>query len=270
MKPAAIASSRQVPVSRLVEGPNPWREKNFSTKDLQDSLSRSPMLAPLVVRWSPTHKGMMEVIAGHRRLRAAKAQGWSHVEVRLVDADDDHAELLGLEENLRRKAVHNEPKALARLLDLYKRLYPESRGRPRKAVQLGQEKPPTSAMQMVAKTTGKSLRETRRMVLVGNATNDIQVAYAEGQINVLQAEKLATLPPEEKDQQLQAMITSRPQPRTVDEKQIKLLTVPKMDEVSRAMDALRYVLKNFQIMKPEGQIRDEAIKILTRIRKEIQ
>ena len=63
MTPAAISSSRQVPVSRLQDGPNPWREENPKTDDLEESLIRAPMLAPLVVRALPGKRGRFEVIA---------------------------------------------------------------------------------------------------------------------------------------------------------------------------------------------------------------
>src|SRR5688572_6869161 len=113
MHQVAISSSRQVPISALVAGPNRWRGPNPETEDLQESLTRSPMLAPLVVRPVEGKRNRWEVIAGHRRLAAARARGWSHVEVRIVAADDDLAEMLSLEENIRRRALKNEPKAMA-------------------------------------------------------------------------------------------------------------------------------------------------------------
>jgi ParB family transcriptional regulator, chromosome partitioning protein len=242
----AISSSRQVPVSHLQEGPNPWRERNPKTDDLEESLARSPMLAPLVVRALPGKRGKWQVIAGHRRLKAARAKGWSHVEVRIVSADDKAAEILSLEENLRRRAVKNEPAALARLLALYKEVYPERTGRPGKSVQIGRR---VTALQALARTSGKSVREARRLARIGRASKQVQALYSTGNINVLEAERLATLKP--RDQQ----------------RQLKLLAMPKVNEHSRALEALRYALKNFRATKAHGRVRRHALALVSELRK---
>lgn len=236
MASIAIGSSRQVPVSHLVEGPNPWREKNPKTDDLEESLARAPMLAPIVVRAMPGKRARFEVIAGHRRLKAARARGWSHVEVRIVAASDEVAEMLSLEENLRRRAVKNEPRALARLLELYNEQDPPRRGRPK----MGQVAP-VSGVRKVAAVTGKSPRDVRRLVQIGKAAPDIQQLYADGRVNVLEAERLARLKPD--DQQ----------------RQLKLLRMPKVTEHTRAIEALKYALKNFRTSRPHGRVRREAM-----------
>lgn len=236
MPVASISSSRKLPVSDLVESLNPWREKNPATDDLEESLKHAPMMAPLVVRKHPRKPGRWEVIAGHRRLKAARARGFSHVEVRIVAADDAAAEMLSLEENLRRRAVRDEPRALARLLDIYKAQNPPKRGRPKK----GQVAALTGIPKLAA-VTGKSPRDIRRLVKIGTAPEELQELYASGKVNVLQAEKLASLPPPQLARQL------------------KLLTLPKSPEHTKTLEALRYALKSLKAKRAQGRIRREAI-----------
>src|SRR5262245_6778341 len=123
----AGALTKLIPLSRLRPG-NAMRGAGFDVADLLESLDHAPQLHPIIVRaiaGSPN----FEVIAGHRRVETFRQKGLRHIEAKvLADVDDRQAELLALEENLRRRALPDEPTALARLVELYEVQTPTRRG----------------------------------------------------------------------------------------------------------------------------------------------
>jgi hypothetical protein len=236
----AISSSRQVPISHIVEGPNIWRGKSFDTSDLEESLERAPLLAPLVVRAVPGKRSQWEVIAGHRRLRAAKKKGWSHIEARVVAVNDEQAELLSLEENLRRKDVRTPLQALSRLHDLYELTNPTRRGGDHKSKVFRESnghRDHLNAIGKLAQMTGKSPREVRRLLKVGKASPQVQKRYSNGELTLVQVEALAG------------------------GRRLKLLKMPRTNDHLRALEALRYALRAFRTAKPQGRTRREALSV---------
>lgn len=198
--------TKLLPVSSLVDGPN-VRTGSFKTDDLEKSFSDGVglQLHPVTVRRLEAGRERYEVIAGHRRVAAARALGWHHVEAKIVEVDPQGARLLGLEENLRRAALKNEPQALAELARLYRQQARQRGGTPAHRRQVDGE-----ATQRLAKATGQSLRETQRKVRIGrHGSIKLKAALAEGRLNVLQAEKLVALPPHEQDQQLELLVTKK-------------------------------------------------------------
>ena len=87
--------------------------KDLSDLDsLKDSLRRYGLLNPITITQN------YELIAGQRRLEAAKALGWSTINAVVVDTDDVITKLeLELEENTQRSNFTD-----AELLEGYKRL----------------------------------------------------------------------------------------------------------------------------------------------------
>jgi ParB family chromosome partitioning protein len=77
---------------------------------LMDSLRRHGLLNPVVVNSGN------ELIAGHRRMEAAKRLGWKTIDVRVVDGDDK-ADLveMEIEENTQRKNLTTDELAEAYL-----------------------------------------------------------------------------------------------------------------------------------------------------------
>ena len=101
--------------------PNPHQpRRDFSQEELAElalSISQVGVLQPLSIRRSAD--GGWELIAGERRLRAARLAGLSHVPCLPVEADDDTSALLALVENLQRKDldVWEEAAALRLLIE---------------------------------------------------------------------------------------------------------------------------------------------------------
>ena len=120
-----------IPVDRI--RPNRAQPRNrFDTNTmirLADSVRRYGILQPLTVRIPPrqssdddvviTHAPVYELIAGERRLRAARLAGLAEVPCILMKADNRKAAILGLVENVQRADLNpfEEAEAIRRLMN---------------------------------------------------------------------------------------------------------------------------------------------------------
>ena len=102
--------------------PNPQQPRRSFPEDalaeLAESIRRYGILQPLTVR--RTDEGY-ELIAGERRLRAAKLAGLREVPCLLARSSEEESALLALIENLQRRDLHylEEAAAIARLIATY-------------------------------------------------------------------------------------------------------------------------------------------------------
>lgn len=99
---AARAGIVEIPVDEIDPNPNQPRRR-FSTEELRslaDSIALYGVLNPISVR---LFYGRYEVIAGERRLRAAKLAGLRTVPCLVLDVDMEHSSLLAMVENLQRQ-----------------------------------------------------------------------------------------------------------------------------------------------------------------------
>src|SRR5947207_11578487 len=94
---------KSIPVSQISR--NPFQPRcEFSTEDLtelQESLNASGLLQPITVRRRLGKDGF-ELIAGERRLRAARNLGWKEIPAIIKEIDDRTLLTLALIENLQR------------------------------------------------------------------------------------------------------------------------------------------------------------------------
>jgi len=95
-----------IPVERLLPNPAQHRREFDPDKlaDLAESLRQVGCLENLVVRWL-ANPGHYQVIAGERRLRAAKLAGLTDLPCRVVDMNDREAYLLSMLENVQRADI---------------------------------------------------------------------------------------------------------------------------------------------------------------------
>ena len=102
--------------------PNPSQPRRvFDQEGLEElaaSIRALGILQPLTVRRGP---GGWELVAGERRLRAARLAGLSQVPCIQIQADGQESSLLALVENLQRRDLDfvEEAQALARLISVY-------------------------------------------------------------------------------------------------------------------------------------------------------
>lgn len=109
-----------LPVDAICPNPNQPR-RHFSPdglRELADSIQELGVLQPLTVR--PMGREW-ELIAGERRLRAARLAGLTHVPCIVVEADEERSSLMALVENLQRRDLDfwEESLALAKLIGDY-------------------------------------------------------------------------------------------------------------------------------------------------------
>jgi ParB family chromosome partitioning protein len=109
-----------VAIELIEHNPHQPRQ-DFDPDDLQrlaDSITAHGLLQPVVVRRVEDH---YQVVAGERRLRAAKQAGWVDVPVSVIEADDRQTAELAIVENLQRKDLNALEKAASfqRYLEQY-------------------------------------------------------------------------------------------------------------------------------------------------------
>ena len=73
---------------------------------LADSIRRHGMIQPITVRCADAEGGVYEVIAGERRLRAARMLGMAEIPCAVVEADERRAAAVSLIEAMQREKVH--------------------------------------------------------------------------------------------------------------------------------------------------------------------
>ena len=113
----ALSKVQELPIDSIVPNPRQPR-KAFDTNSLQDlseSLKRSGVLQPVVVR---RHGQQFQIVVGERRWRAAGMAGLSHIPAVVREATDAETLELALVENLLREDLNpmEEAEAYQRLL----------------------------------------------------------------------------------------------------------------------------------------------------------
>ncbi len=111
---------RYIPINAVRPNPQQPRRSFDETalRELADSISAYGILQPLTVR---DRGGVYELVAGERRLRAARIAGLREVPCLIAEVGEEDAALLALIENLQRRDLDymEEAAAIARLIRLY-------------------------------------------------------------------------------------------------------------------------------------------------------
>jgi len=104
-----------VPLSAIVASPRNPRLRLQGLDELAESIRTYGLLQPIVVRRTGRR---FELVAGHRRLEAARQLGWEAIDAVVHVASEDEAYLLTLIENLQREDLspREEADALAALV----------------------------------------------------------------------------------------------------------------------------------------------------------
>jgi len=108
--PAPPGATVHVPLDRIEPNPHQPR-KDFDPEDLaalKESLTTHGLLQPVVVRAAGDG---YQLIAGERRLRAAKEVGWTEIPVRIVDFNEQQVFEAALVENIQRSDLNPIEKA---------------------------------------------------------------------------------------------------------------------------------------------------------------
>ncbi|MBP3780165.1 MAG: ParB/RepB/Spo0J family partition protein [Selenomonas sp.] len=148
-------------------------------EELKESVREFGVLQPLLVRKLP--EGGYELIAGERRLRAARLAGLTEVPVDVREYNNEEIAQIALIENIQRENLNamEEARAYERLLQEFK---------------LTQE--------AVAKKVGRSRSHIANFLRLLNLAEQVQAYVANGSLSMGQAKPLLSL--ENKDLQLEA------------------------------------------------------------------
>jgi len=107
---AAAAPTHEVAIA-LVD-PNPWQPRTTiddgALAELASSLREHGLVQPIVVR---TRGDRYQLIAGQRRLAAARRLGWERIPARLLEVDDRQMAEIAIVENLQRRDLDALEKA---------------------------------------------------------------------------------------------------------------------------------------------------------------
>jgi ParB family chromosome partitioning protein len=170
------------------------------------SMNESSLIQPVVVRTDSSGNGLKLVVGGHR-LRGAAILGWDEVPAILIEATDDEARQIEIDENLARKelTILERAQFLAERKRVYEALHPETAH--------GKAKKPKSEKAKVANlatfsrfskdaanSTGLGERTIRRSVELAGKLSTAAIAAIRGTKvadNQSELQALAELEPEQ-------------------------------------------------------------------------
>ncbi len=108
----AAASVPADELDMLLIDPNPWQPRSVlgdaDLAELADSIREHGLVQPIVVR---ARGDRYQLIAGQRRLAAARKLGWARVPARVLDVDDRQMAEIAIVENLQRRDLDALEKA---------------------------------------------------------------------------------------------------------------------------------------------------------------
>lgn len=122
-KSREVATDHVLQLETSLIDPNPAQPRKYFAEGsiirLADSIRQYGILQPLTVRARPG--GRYELVAGERRLRAARLAGIPRVPCILMETDESTASCLAVIENIQREDLNmfEEAEAICRLVGLY-------------------------------------------------------------------------------------------------------------------------------------------------------
>lgn len=114
---------RMIPIEDIV--PNPAQPRRFFTDEailrLADSIRLHGIIQPLCVRMPDPETGVYELVAGERRLRAAKRLGMKEVPCVTVLADREESAHMAIVENIQRENLNmfEQAEAMSSLMKIH-------------------------------------------------------------------------------------------------------------------------------------------------------
>lgn len=162
----------EIPVDRIARNPHQPRNRfdEGETAELAASIQLHGVLQPIVVR--ATADGEYELIAGERRLRAARIAGLTHIPAVVRESADGEQLELALVENLQRQDLNaiEEAAAYRELIDQF-----------------------TLSHEEVARKVGKSRVAVSNALRLLDLTVEVREAVADGRISEGHGRALAAL-----------------------------------------------------------------------------
>jgi ParB/RepB/Spo0J family partition protein len=107
---AVLSSPATIAIDSIEPSPRNPRQHMGDVGELADSLREHGLLQPIVVR---RRDGGYQLLAGHRRLKAARQLGWTKIAAVVRDETDEQAYIMTLVENLQREDLQPKEEAAA-------------------------------------------------------------------------------------------------------------------------------------------------------------
>ena len=163
-----------------------------------------------------TLNGDRRLIAGRTRLQAAKKLEWSEIPVRIIDADDLHAELAEIVENVERSNLSalEEGQSLKRMKEIYLALNPETKPATPKELAEKRWNPPENVGRILcfasdtAQKAGKSKSNINRSIAVAEKltpATQTQIAGTKVADSKTELKRLADLPAKQQEKVARAI-----------------------------------------------------------------
>jgi len=248
---------------------------------LIESVKEHGILEPLLVR--PSENGEYELVAGERRLRAAREVGLAEVPIAVHELDDRQALQVALLENLQREDLNpiEETDAILNLLMLALSVEKESvislfyqahrskhRGQELGQNVLSQLEIVQKVMLEVGRFTPDSFRASRLPLL--NLPNDVLDALRQGQLEYTKAQAIARVKDEPQRSQLLKQAIAEDLPLSEIKTRIKALKPePEQSPEKAAVEQLSEISKRLQKQETWGdrKKRDRITKLLSELDK---
>lgn len=172
-------------------------------EELKESVSRSGVLSPIIVRKKQDRYDRYEIISGHNRTRCCKELNINEIPAIIKDYDDDMAELIMIDTNLaQRETILPCEKGLAykKRLELIKKL---RKGNDIKAsndnalmenVPVGQEE---TSIDKLADESNDSRTQIQRFIRLTELNNDLKNKVNSDVIGIRAGVELSYIKPEE-------------------------------------------------------------------------
>ena len=272
---------QQIPISAI----RPFRNHPFKVVDDElmtqtvESIRQSGILNPTIIR--PAPEGGYEMVAGHRRQRAAELAGLATIPAIVRNLTDDEAVILMVDSNLQRETISPMERAQAYKMKL-EALKRQGQRTDLTSVQIG---PKLWAAEKIAEEAGESTSQVKRYIRLTELVPEVQAKVDNREIGFNAAVELSYLQPAEQKQFLDAMDYSQNTPslsqaqrlkklsregRCTPEAMNEILSEEKKDELDRVTlpsDVLRrYFPRNYTPL----QMQETIIKLLDQWQKKRQ
>jgi ParB family chromosome partitioning protein len=220
--------STEIDINQI--SPNPYQPRHDFPDDklteLADSIKNHGIIQPLVVRQV---NGKLQLIAGERRLRAAKLAGLASVPVVIKDLSDQNMMEVAIVENIQRENLSPVEEAEA-----YRRLMNE--------FYLTQDD--------IAKKVGKSRPAIANTLRLLNLPSEVQTDLSSGTLTMGHARALLALKTAEEQKAVWAQI------------QLQQLSVRETEEMIRKINEPKIVSRETKVVKTETAPRDPNVVVV--------
>ena len=163
-------------------------------QEMTESVKQYGVLVPALVR--PKPEGGYEMVAGHRRKKAADLAGLAKIPCIVRQLTDDEATIIMVDSNLQRESILPSERAMAYKMKL--EAIKRRAGRPgRNSVQVGQNYEGKTSREQIAENSPDSATQIQRYIRLTELEPELLQMVDEGKIGMTPAVEISYLNPDE-------------------------------------------------------------------------